>query len=72
MHGHCHQQALVGMDADLELLGRMGLDAELADAGCCGTPTLHLAEVVRASGPVEVKKLLRTSTPGAQASTHQP
>ncbi len=36
VHGHCHQQALVGMDADLELLGRMGLDAELVDAGCCG------------------------------------
>jgi Fe-S oxidoreductase len=36
VHGHCHQQAVIGMDADLALLGRMGLDAELLDAGCCG------------------------------------
>jgi Fe-S oxidoreductase len=36
LHGHCHQRAIVGMDADLALLGRMGLEAELVDAGCCG------------------------------------
>ena len=36
VHGHCHQQAVMGMDADRELLGRMGLDVRLLDAGCCG------------------------------------
>jgi FAD/FMN-containing dehydrogenase/Fe-S oxidoreductase len=36
VHGHCHQQAVTGMDADRELLGRMGLDLQVLDAGCCG------------------------------------
>jgi FAD/FMN-containing dehydrogenase/Fe-S oxidoreductase len=36
VHGHCHQQAVMGMAADRELLGRMGLDVQVLDAGCCG------------------------------------
>jgi FAD/FMN-containing dehydrogenase/Fe-S oxidoreductase len=36
VHGHCHQQAVMGMSADRELLGRMGLDVQILDAGCCG------------------------------------
>jgi FAD/FMN-containing dehydrogenase/Fe-S oxidoreductase len=36
VHGHCHQQAVMGMGADRELLGRMGLDVQVLDAGCCG------------------------------------
>lgn len=35
-HGHCHQKALWGMDADLALLSALGLEVELLDAGCCG------------------------------------
>ncbi|MFL5911812.1 MAG: FAD-binding and (Fe-S)-binding domain-containing protein [Gaiellaceae bacterium] len=34
--GHCHQKATGGMDADLELLKRMGVEAEELKAGCCG------------------------------------
>ena len=36
VQGHCHQQAVVGMDPDLELLAAAGVEAELLDAGCCG------------------------------------
>jgi FAD/FMN-containing dehydrogenase/Fe-S oxidoreductase len=36
VQGHCHQQAVIGMDADLELLAAAGVRAELLDAGCCG------------------------------------
>jgi Fe-S oxidoreductase len=36
VQGHCHQQAVIGMDPDLELLAAAGVDAELLDAGCCG------------------------------------
>jgi len=36
VHGHCHQRAVVGMEADLALLGGLGLDFELLDSGCCG------------------------------------
>jgi FAD/FMN-containing dehydrogenase/Fe-S oxidoreductase len=36
VHGHCHQEAVMGMDADEKLLERLGLDYELLDSGCCG------------------------------------
>jgi FAD/FMN-containing dehydrogenase/Fe-S oxidoreductase len=36
VHGHCHQKALFGMTGDLALLARLGVDAKLLDAGCCG------------------------------------
>jgi Fe-S oxidoreductase len=34
-HGHCHQKALAGTRATVELLARVGEVVEL-DAGCCG------------------------------------
>jgi len=36
LHGHCHQQATGGIDADRKLLEQMGLEVELPDSGCCG------------------------------------
>jgi FAD/FMN-containing dehydrogenase/Fe-S oxidoreductase len=36
VHGHCHQKAVMGMSAEQQLYARMGLDAQLLDAGCCG------------------------------------
>ncbi len=36
VHGHCHQKALLGMDAEMRVLGKMGIDATLLDSGCCG------------------------------------
>ncbi|MEV5546141.1 FAD-binding and (Fe-S)-binding domain-containing protein [Streptomyces sp. NPDC052309] len=33
---HCHQHAVMGWDADRELLRRAGVDAERLDSGCCG------------------------------------
>ncbi|MGW1749272.1 FAD-binding and (Fe-S)-binding domain-containing protein [Streptomyces sp. NPDC002092] len=33
---HCHQHAVLGWDADRELLGRAGVDAEQLESGCCG------------------------------------
>ncbi|MBO0709225.1 MAG: 4Fe-4S dicluster domain-containing protein, partial [Candidatus Dormibacteraeota bacterium] len=35
-HGHCHQKALWGVDADLRLLRRLGLEVDTPDTGCCG------------------------------------
>ncbi len=34
--GHCHQKATGGMDPEVQLLARMGLDVEQASGGCCG------------------------------------
>jgi Fe-S oxidoreductase len=36
VHGHCHQEAVMGMTAERELYERMGLDFEVLDSGCCG------------------------------------
>jgi FAD/FMN-containing dehydrogenase/Fe-S oxidoreductase len=33
---HCHQHAVLGWDADQELLARAGVDVERLDSGCCG------------------------------------
>jgi Fe-S oxidoreductase len=33
---HCHHHAVMGFDAERELLKRIGLDATIPDAGCCG------------------------------------
>jgi FAD/FMN-containing dehydrogenase/Fe-S oxidoreductase len=37
LHGHCHQKALAGLDAETAILSKIdGLDLEILDAGCCG------------------------------------
>jgi FAD/FMN-containing dehydrogenase/Fe-S oxidoreductase len=36
VHGHCHHHAVMGMDADRELLERLGMGFEVLDSGCCG------------------------------------
>ncbi|MGW0499062.1 FAD-binding and (Fe-S)-binding domain-containing protein [Streptomyces sp. NPDC003007] len=33
---HCHQYAVMGFDADRELLERAGVTADVLDEGCCG------------------------------------
>ncbi|GAA3481975.1 FAD-binding and (Fe-S)-binding domain-containing protein [Streptomyces yanii] len=33
---HCHQHAVLGADADRELMHRAGIDANVLDEGCCG------------------------------------
>ena len=34
--GHCHQQALMGMESDEKILSSLGLDFRILDSGCCG------------------------------------
>jgi Fe-S oxidoreductase len=36
MHGHCHQEALFGVEGERALLERTGLDVTLLNSGCCG------------------------------------
>jgi FAD/FMN-containing dehydrogenase/Fe-S oxidoreductase len=36
LHGHCHQKATGGTGPDTKVLGKMGLEVEELDAGCCG------------------------------------
>jgi FAD/FMN-containing dehydrogenase/Fe-S oxidoreductase len=33
---HCHQHAIMGFEADTEILRRCGVDLEVLDTGCCG------------------------------------
>jgi FAD/FMN-containing dehydrogenase/Fe-S oxidoreductase len=36
VHGHCHQKAVMGMDAEERAFQAMGVDARVLDDGCCG------------------------------------
>jgi FAD/FMN-containing dehydrogenase/Fe-S oxidoreductase len=36
VHSHCHHHAVLGLQADRHLLGRIGVEARFLDAGCCG------------------------------------
>jgi Fe-S oxidoreductase len=36
VHGHCHQKALIGMEAETQLLNRLGVEHTVLDSGCCG------------------------------------
>ncbi len=33
---HCHQHAVLGNQADMEMMRRVGLDADVLASGCCG------------------------------------
>jgi FAD/FMN-containing dehydrogenase/Fe-S oxidoreductase len=36
VHLHCHHRAVLGLEAEVEVLSRLGLDYEVLDSGCCG------------------------------------
>ena len=36
VHGHCHHKSVLGMQDEVELLRKAGIDARLLDSGCCG------------------------------------
>jgi Fe-S oxidoreductase len=36
LQGHCHHHAVMGLDAEIAVLRRMGVDLERPDTGCCG------------------------------------
>jgi Fe-S oxidoreductase len=36
LHGHCHQKAIMKMDAEQQLFKRWGWTMEEVDSGCCG------------------------------------
>jgi FAD/FMN-containing dehydrogenase/Fe-S oxidoreductase len=36
VQGHCHHKAIMKLTDEQQLLARLGLDAEVLDAGCCG------------------------------------
>lgn len=36
VHGHCHHQAIMGLDGELDLLRAMGLTLDTPATGCCG------------------------------------
>lgn len=36
VHGHCHQKAIISLDAEKKLFEAMGVKADILDDGCCG------------------------------------
>jgi Fe-S oxidoreductase len=36
LHGHCHHRSIFKMDDEEAVLGRMGIDYDMPETGCCG------------------------------------
>jgi FAD/FMN-containing dehydrogenase/Fe-S oxidoreductase len=36
VHGHCHHKSIFGMDDENAILGKLGLECESPEPGCCG------------------------------------
>lgn len=36
LHGHCHHESIMGLESEMEVLARAGLDFDRLDSGCCG------------------------------------
>jgi len=36
LHGHCHQRAIMKMDAEEKIMRKLGVDSKTLDSGCCG------------------------------------
>jgi Fe-S oxidoreductase len=69
---HCHQHAIMGWDADQELLESAGVDVEHLESGCCGLAgnfgfTAGHGEVSRALAEQTLLPRLRGAAPGTVA-----
>ncbi|MFE9451002.1 FAD-binding and (Fe-S)-binding domain-containing protein [Streptomyces sp. NPDC006739] len=67
---HCHQHAVLGFDADRELMRRAHLDADVLDEGCCGLAgnfgfERGHHEVSMAVGELGVLPSVRAAAPGS-------
>ena len=67
---HCHQHAVLGWDADREVLDRLGLDAQRMPSGCCGLAgnfgiTRGHGEVSEACAEQEMLPRIRAADPSA-------
>ncbi|MGQ0752695.1 MAG: FAD-binding and (Fe-S)-binding domain-containing protein [Betaproteobacteria bacterium] len=36
VHGHCHHKSVIGMDDEVQVLKRLGMEPEVLNSGCCG------------------------------------
>ncbi|MFI6013621.1 FAD-binding and (Fe-S)-binding domain-containing protein [Streptomyces sp. NPDC051243] len=66
---HCHQHAVLGFDADRELMRRAAVDADVLDEGCCGLAgnfgfERGHHEVSMAIGELGVLPAVRAAPPG--------
>jgi FAD/FMN-containing dehydrogenase/Fe-S oxidoreductase len=66
VHAHCHHQAVLKTDALREVLGRLGLDYQLLDSGCCGMAGSYGFE--REKYDVSVKCAERVLLPAVRAA----
>ncbi|MBT9254615.1 FAD-binding oxidoreductase [Phycicoccus sp. MAQZ13P-2] len=71
---HCHHVAVLGTDAEEALLRRMGVDADVMDAGCCGLAgsfgfSADKYEVSVRVGERKMAPLVRAAEPATQVVT---
>lgn len=68
LHGHCHQKAIIRTDDDQIVLGKLGLDLQYLDSGCCGMAgsfgfEKDKYEISRQIGELVLLPALRAATP---------
>jgi FAD/FMN-containing dehydrogenase/Fe-S oxidoreductase len=68
VHGHCHQKAIMGMDADEALLSRLGVRYQVLDSGCCGMAGSFGFERGKADVSVRIGELVLL--PAVRAAAH--
>lgn len=69
VQGHCHHQSVLGFREDAPLYSRMGLEAEVLDAGCCGMAGAFGYE--RERYPVSVACAERALAPAVRQSSEE-
>jgi len=58
VHGHCHQKAIMKMDADEAVLRKLGVRYHLLDSGCCGMAGSFGFEQDKAALSVQIGELV--------------
>ncbi len=70
VHGHCHHQAILKMQAERDLLKQVGVDFEVLDSGCCGMAGSFGFEAGKYDVSVKcAERVLLPAVRGAEADT---
>jgi Fe-S oxidoreductase len=70
VHVHCHHKSIMGVDAERELLERMGLRVDMPDSGCCGMAGAFGFERAKHDLSVQIgERVLLPAVREAEAST---
>ena len=58
VHIHCHHRAVLGVDAERNVLARTGLDFQMLDSGCCGMAGSYGFEPAHVDDSLKIAELV--------------